>query len=320
MGVGAPLRTLRLRDGIAEAVLCPDLGGGVASYDLVGRGGRRALFRRAGPAPADALALACAPLVPWSNRISGGGFEADGGFVTLAANWPGEPCPLHGNGMQARWQVAGHDARAAELTLDSDGPGAFRYAATLRYWLRDGALGMRLAVRHRGAAPLPYGLGFHPWFPRTAATTLQARADAVWLEDARHLPTRRVPLAERPAWDFAAGRALPPGWINNGFVGWDGRATIGWPGRGLALAVEAAAEGADGAAPLAVFLVYSPGAQADFFCFEPVSHPVDAHHLAGRPGLFRLAPGQSAAVQCRFLPREIAGAPSVSSARSRRRH
>nr|MDA8250534.1 hypothetical protein [Rhodospirillales bacterium] len=139
-------------------------------------------------------------------------------------------------------------------------------------------------------------------------------------EDARHLPTRRVPLAERPAWDFAAGRALPPGWINNGFVGWDGRATIGWPGRGLALAVEAEAEGADGAAPLAVFLVYSPGAQADFFCFEPVSHPVDAHHLAGRPGLFRLAPGQSAAVQCRFLPREIAGAPSVSSARSRRRH
>lgn len=301
--MGAPFRTLRLCDGIAEVVLCPDLGGGLASYDLVAPGGRLALFRRAGPAPADALALACTPLVPWSNRISGGGFQADGGFVALDANWPGEPCPLHGNGMQARWQVASHTARAAELTLDSDGPGAFRYTATLRYWLQDGALGMRLAVRHRGAAPLPYGLGFHPWFPRTAATTLTARADAVWLEDARHLPTRSVPVAGRPEWDFAGGRALPPGWINNGFVGWDGCATISWPDRGIALTVNAAAF--EGSAPLAVYILYSPGADADSFCFEPVSHPVDAHNLPGLPGLSVLAPGDSVSVQCRFVPQEL---------------
>jgi aldose 1-epimerase len=203
-----PAGPLRLSDGIAEAVVRPDLGGGLASYDRIAVGTRRALFRRAGAAPADAFALACNPLVPWSNRISGGGFRADGHFVALAANWPGEPLPLHGNGFQARWDVAPGDGHAAELALHSDGPGAFRSTARLRYGLQDGAPGMRLTVRHHGEAPLP------------------------------------------------------------------------------------------------VYILRSPGTQADFFCFEPVSHPVDAHDLPGLPGPFRLAPGESASVQCRFIPRE----------------
>ncbi|KPB35512.1 Aldose 1-epimerase family protein [Pseudomonas savastanoi pv. phaseolicola] len=30
-----------------------------------------------------------------------------------------------------------------------------------------------------------------------------------------------------------------------------------------------------------------------FFCFEPVSHPVNAHHLPGRPGLSLLRQEES---------------------------
>lgn len=293
---------LRLRDGVADVVVRPDMGGGLASYDLIANGERLPLFRRAGPAPADAFALACNPLIPWSNRISGGGFHVGGRFVPLAPNWPGEPYPLHGNGFLARWDVAAHDESSAELALDSDGPGAFRYAARLRYWLEDGALGMRLTARHRGQTPMPYGLGFHPWLVRTAATTLQATARAVWLEDSRYLPQRVAPVRERPDWDFVRPRELPPTWINNAFIGWDGRAIVRWPERRAALAIDA--RGPAGAtSALSVYLLYSPGAQADFFCFEPVSHPVDAHNLPGRPGLFLLAPGEAASVQCRFSPR-----------------
>lgn len=68
-------RLVTLADGVAEATVAPDLGGGLASYDLVGAAGRAALFRpcrdlkRAGP-----FDLANNLLVPWSNRISGGGF------------------------------------------------------------------------------------------------------------------------------------------------------------------------------------------------------------------------------------------------------
>jgi aldose 1-epimerase len=40
-------------------------------------------------------------------------------------------------------------------------------------------------------------------------------------------------------------------------------------------------------------IVYSPNENADFFCFEPVPHPVDAFHLSGSPGLKDLAPYRS---------------------------
>jgi hypothetical protein len=65
----AALRLVMLTDGIAEATVAPDLGGGLASYDLIGAVGRAALFRpcrdlsRAGP-----FDLANNLLVPWSNR------------------------------------------------------------------------------------------------------------------------------------------------------------------------------------------------------------------------------------------------------------
>ncbi|MBV4551640.1 aldose 1-epimerase [Pseudomonas sp. SWRI102] len=52
------------------------------------------------------------------------------------------------------------------------------------------------------------------------------------------------------------------------------------------------------------FLLYCP-VGLDFFCIEPVSHPVNAHHLPGRPGLRLLEQGQSVALgfsmQCSLL-------------------
>src|SRR6185437_5812217 len=90
-------------------------------------------------------------------------------------------------------------------------------------------------------------------------------------------------------WAFSTVRPLPAGFINNGFEGWDGRARVAWPARGLALDIAAAP-------PLTRYVVYSPSAASGFFCFEPVSHPVDAYHLPGGPlrhGMVCLAPGES---------------------------
>ena len=46
-----------------------------------------------------------------------------------------------------------------------------------------------------------------------------------------------------------------------------------------------------------VLIVYSPAADAGFFCFEPVSHPVDAHH---GEGLTALEPGESMTASMRL--------------------
>ncbi len=78
---------LTISDGVAEAVVVPELGAGVAAYDLVGASGRTALFRPCRePSRAAPFDLALNLLVPWSNRISGGGFHFGGQFHALAPN------------------------------------------------------------------------------------------------------------------------------------------------------------------------------------------------------------------------------------------
>ncbi|MBV8107640.1 MAG: aldose 1-epimerase [Hyphomicrobiales bacterium] len=295
-------RLVTLADGVAEATVAPDLGGGLASYDLVGANGRAALFRpcrdlsQAGP-----FDLANNLLVPWSNRISGGGFYFGGRFHPLEPNLPGEPYPIHGNGFSSPWSVESAAAERVELLLTSNGPGPFCYIARATYELDRGALTMGLRLRNLAAEPLPFGLGFHPWLVRTPVALLQAKAERVVLENSGHLPAGEAPVASHAEWNFASPRALPAGWINNAFLGWDGRAAIVWPDRKLALDVEADAA-------LSTYIVFSPAAGADFFCFEPVSHPVDAHNLPRGPeanGLTILAPQETMFASCRFRPRRL---------------
>jgi aldose 1-epimerase len=290
-------KTVAITAGDLRAEIVPSLGGGIARFDILRDGKREPIFR---PWPDegtdDPNRLASYVLAPWSNRFSGGGFSFGGVFHPLQANFPPEPFPLHGNGWTCPWNVTEATASRALLELRSEGPAPFRYLARLTYELLPGELTMRLSVTNKAELALPFGLGFHPWLPRTPDTRLKAAAKAVWLESEKHLPTRKVEVHERPEWDFSTFRRLPDGWINNGFVGWDGQARIEWPSRGLSLAIEASER-------LEVYLLYSPDRDAPFFCFEPVSHVVDAHNLPGGPaanGLTILAPDESVHVGCRF--------------------
>lgn len=293
--------TVQLTDGSLAAEIVPSLGGGVARFDILRKGQRIELFR---PWPKggtdDPNALGLYVLIPWSNRISGQGFSFGGQFYPLAPNFAGEPCPLHGNGWLSSWRVSAMNDRSMRLEHHADGPGPYRYEASLEYTLEVNEMTIRLVAINRAATALPFGLGFHPWLPRTSATLLVAPAKSVWLEDARHLPTERVAIKSRPEWDFSSFRSLPTDWINSCFIGWNGCATILWEDRGLAFDVE-------GRPPLSAYILYSPSAQARFFCFEPVSHAVDAHNLPPGPeahGLATLKPGAMLAVECCFRVRE----------------
>jgi aldose 1-epimerase len=294
--------TVAISAGGLCAEIVPSLGAGLARFDMLRNRQREPIFR---PWPDegadDPNDLAAYVLVPWSNRISGDGFMFGGKFHPLESNFPPEPFPLHGNGWLSEWALAERTSDRAVLELASEGPGPFRYGAKITYELAPTALSLRLEVINRATIALPFGLGFHPWLPRTPDTRLQAAAEAVWLEDERHLPTRKIPTKERPEWNFDSPRPLPDGWINNGFDGWNGTAHIAWPSRGLSLGIECSDA-------LRTYILYSPGRDASFFCFEPVSHVVDAHNLPGGPkanGLAILAPKEWAEISCRFSPRLI---------------
>jgi aldose 1-epimerase len=270
---------LRLASGRARAAVVPAMGGGLAALTVAGRPVLRGWDGRDDP-----FALALNLLAPFCNRISGGGFRFDGAFHALEPNLPGEPFPIHGDGFQRAWAVAGAEEDRCSLTLAGGGIGPFAWDGRVDHVLSEAALSVTLRLTNTGVA-LPFGLGFHPWFPRDAQTRITLVATGVWPEDARHLPLRQAPDPLPDGGPFASGAPLPDGFVNLAHAGWDGTARIAQGPDAVPVALTAPG--------LTVAQVYSPGPEAGFFCLEPVSHPVDAHNLPGRPGLVTLAPGES---------------------------
>jgi aldose 1-epimerase len=290
---------ITIADGVAEASIVPELGAGLAGYDLMIEGRREPIFRPCRqPSDARPFDLALSLLVPWSNRISGGGFIFGSEFHRLEPNLPGEPFPIHGNAFSCAWKIESRDSTSAALSLESLGPGPYHYDARVTYELRGGALAVKLLARNAGRKALPFGLGLHPWLRRTTQTRLEAKSERVALENSLHLPAGELDVRAREDWNFATPRRLPGGWINNAFLGWNGRASVVWPDRRMSLIISAEA-------PISAYIVYSPAADADFFCFEPVTHPVDAHNLPGGAkanGLTVLEPMEEMSISCRFAP------------------
>lgn len=283
--------TLELRTGAARVVLAPGVGGSIAAYEWRDR----AVLR---PASADALArgdvrdFASYPLVPFSNRIADATLHWRGASYALQRYLPGHPHAIHGNGWQRAWDVVEHAPSRVTLELRHDAVGAralewpFPYRARQTFALSDVALTLTHAIENTGAGVFPFGVGWHPFFPRTDATRLQFRAASVWLTDATQLPTRRERVP--PEWDFTSARPIGGTTLDHCFTGWQPPAIVGWPERGLAVSIEADAA-------CGHLVVYVPRG-ADYLAIEPVTHMTDAFNRAGAgeadTGTRVLAPGE----------------------------
>ena len=281
--------------------LVPQLGGGIAAWQWLRAPAPVDLWRPWRGDSDDRYTLASFAMLPWSNRISGGGFTHDGRFHAMQPNRDGEPYPIHGDGWLQPWQVTRVDGAHAVMHLHSRHAGGSPYAfeAEQRLRLVDGGLEQSVSVTHVGPEPLPYGLGLHPWFPRTAATRLHAHVDGVWLSGRDPIPTAHT-LRLPSSWDLRTGAPMHGELIDNAYTGWDGRARIEWPERALCLELEVLAIDTPlGLEAPAYCLVYRPP-QGDAFCFEPITQPIDAFHLQGRPGLVTLAAGQTLSLRVRW--------------------
>jgi aldose 1-epimerase len=183
-----------------------------------------------------------------------------------------------------------------EMTLESncfnDNPHHYRALQTFK--LVDGGMDQSLTVTHLGEAPLPYGLGLHPWLPRNEHTKLQAKVGGVWLNQPDCLPKKHT-TDFPPSWDVNAGIFTTGSLIDNCFTGWDGTARVTWPDQALQLTLsqsKASAEVSTYSTPPNYLLVFRK-ITGEHFCLEPVSHPIDAFHLPGQPGLQVLKKGES---------------------------
>ncbi|MBP0951426.1 aldose 1-epimerase [Pseudomonas sp. 20GA0080] len=288
-----PANVLTLEDGLTRLTLAPETGGSLVNWTVLSSG--QPLLR---PSSDEALAagtprkLALYPLAPWSNRIGNGGFDTPDGWLALSPNSANDALPIHGSAWQQSWDVIEQTDTHVCLQLDSQIP--FAYQARLRYTLRDGRLNIELRTTHLDSRAAWHGLGLHPYLPRTPDTRLLAKASQVWLCDEAGLPTELRDLPDE--WNFRNGNSLPHAKLDNGFTEWDGHSIIRQPDLGYELHCEASGS--------EYFLVFCPPG-LDFFCFEPVSHPVNAHHMPGHPGLKLLQQGESMTLGFSLLYRAL---------------
>lgn len=236
------------------------------------------------------------PLVPFSNRIAGGHFQFGGKDITLPKNAIPDLHALHGTGWQSVWRIDDHAASHITLSYDhAKDRWPWDYEAKQIFSVHGSSLILFLSLENKSADPMPAGLGFHPYFPRTKNTALTFHAKTVWMPKQE---TSLFPQINKPIpleWDFSIGRSPGGESIDHCFSGWDGSANI--DDRIQITSDEA----------LRHAVLYTPKGE-DYFCFEPVTHINNAVNIPGPPsrtGLRIIEAGETLAVSMRIdvLPR-----------------
>jgi aldose 1-epimerase len=292
----------------ARVEVAPAIGGAIVAF----RWRDREVMR---PTPAAALAQGdvrlCAsfPLVPFSNRIADARLRVGEADFDLARNYPGMAHAIHGVGFQRAWTVVEARADRVMLALDYDPardehrawPFAFRatQAIALRSDARCAALALTLSIESRDARPFPFGLGWHPYFPRDAATVLRFRAAGMWRTGPTLLPETHGAVPADAS--FEAPRAIGATTLDNVFTGWDGLAALDDAAGGVRVLVE-------GDTATAFLVVYVPPGR-DFLAIEPVTHATDAfnRHARGETGTGTrtLPPGGSFSCTMRIVAQSL---------------
>jgi aldose 1-epimerase len=281
------LATLSISAGGYELVLAPEIGGSIARFTHRGRP-----ILRGGDAPASPLDCGCFPLVPYCNRIRDGRFTFRGRVVEIAPNMPGDPSPLHGDGWLQPWAVESRDATSACLFFAHEpGEWPWAYEARQTFSVTEAGLDAEISCTNLSNAPMPCGLGFHPYFSCDASTRIHTAVERVWEVDDKVLPTGIAAAIGRYELDGEAACARD---LDNGYGGWGGDMRLIY-GDGTVTRMTS---------PDACFFqIYSPPT-GGLLAAEPVSH---ANAALNEPeeswaelGLRVLAPGETMRLRMRL--------------------
>jgi aldose 1-epimerase len=240
----------------------------------------------------DRLGYANWPIVPYSNRIANGLVRClPGRLVQLPANAPAiSPHILHGHGWLRPWAVEARTADSITMAMQLEAgqfwPWRHRMEQTIS--VRGVEAESWLSVTNLDSQPMPVGLGWHTYFPRTPECSITARLPGIWWASPDGIPNRHAAVPD--SLDMARGARLadlPAG--DNCYTGWDGVARLAWPENDVIVEMTAAPS-------LFGHIVFYNPAGTDFYCFEPVSHSTNAPNLepeaARAEGVRILAPGE----------------------------
>lgn len=183
-------------DGGAQATIHPAVGFNLIDWRVPTSAGPLAVLH----AEADVLdggsgtRSGCPILFPFPNRIAGARFDFRGRSFTLPPAHPGDPNAIHGFCAKSAWTefaASGPSAVTGVFRLSRDAaqwaaewPGDLELRVT--FDLGDSALRITSQVINKDVGPVPFGLGFHPYFRPLAAgvladARLQVSAASRWV-------------------------------------------------------------------------------------------------------------------------------------------
>ncbi len=253
-----------------QLMISPERGGSITAFQWRGID----IFRKGNDDSTNPLEQSSFGMVPYSGRIGHGNL---GGKI-IPLNRPDvDPLhPLHGTGWVNTWDIISKDS----IVHHHDGSEWFGpFVAKQRFILNDDVFRHELEITNTGNAPLPCGLGLHPYFPRTDAKAI-FHLDAMWENNDDRLPVNLEPIS-------SSFEYLGDLHIDNCFTGLNNNVVIQWPKHQVTMTADPDLNHA---------VIYCPKGE-DYFCVEPVSHRPDP---IKQGGLRVLHPGESWCVKVDF--------------------
>lgn len=138
-------------------------------------------------------------MAPWCNRLHRVGAEVLGRSLALAPDFAG-PSAIHGQVSAVPWHRV--DEATFEVTCGGDG-WPWRYQVRQDIGVSDAGVTIGVALRNLDDAPMPGGLGIHPWF--AGAVSVAIPAARVQLRNAERATE---PVAVDARTDMRASRLL----------------------------------------------------------------------------------------------------------------
>jgi aldose 1-epimerase len=293
-----PAALIEICSGDYSATVAPQIGGSLASFRYKGSH----LLRPLPDGASDAEAAAMFPMVPFVNRIHGNRLDWRGKSHRIAPNIVGEPYALHGAGWQSAWEVVQQSTDSVSIEANASiGPYQFQAGQTFR--IDASGLSASLTVTNRAPLALPYGLGFHPWFRRTAGTQVKFDAAVVW--DEAELGLAGSPAKVFGPFDCSSWSALPATMRNHCYEGWARRFAVSIPE--IDGILHARVEG-----PADYLMLYADPS-LDSFCLEPQTHLSGAFGIMSQialHGLIELTPGECLAIGLHLSCETLSGRDS----------
>lgn len=290
-------------------LLAPHIGGAIAAFDE-SRDGQTVHWLR--PATSEALAardplgMASFPLLPYCNRIRDARFAFHGAFVDLSGDGNAFPHALHGNAWRLPWRVDDVSDGRARLVLrhepsrETAHHWPFAYEAAQDFALDADSLSVTLSARNLSDRPMPFGMGHHPYYPRTFNTRIHARVAAMWHSTLDLLPTHAGAHPSVDAMASLEGMSADAFDLDNNYACWSRTAIIEWPDERRSVTLSADPD-------FAHMVVYAPSAFPDLLCVEPVSNVADWVNLDSVDHAMKggtvLLPGESASATFKWTTR-----------------